>query len=1081
MINEVLIELLSGKSRYKKGLDIYNDYRVSGLEVINEDGYIFITASVKMPEDNLYQVYGKISTRSGDIEYVNCECPAYEYSERACEHCVAVLIGYVRSRDGIGISKVKSPSDRTTTPEVKALLTNHIKKRTYDVQRDADYGKVKVLPSIEETSEGFTVEFKIGVKRMYTLKNIYDFNYEMENSLLKYYGEKIRLQFLHTMDAFVPESRKMVRFIQKWVNRNSFNEEIQNRRLNADSAIRDRTLFLSDTEVTEFLDALGGNEVRFTRYYTDYGYYKIFKGKPPRRITILGEFNGIMIESNEVNSYNLKDEIIYLDGHRIYRDPSKGEVEVIQFVKYLDEASIHAIFIHENDVPAFCKSLLPLLEKRYHVKKIDFDENDYIAMKPSFEIYLDELQGNQIACRVMAVYGENKYNVLNKQQDFLVRDYVGETEILNIVSPYFSTNDEISRLLVAENDDVIFELFASGVSKMQSVADVYISDSLKRINVINEYDVDLGISVTGNNLELKMISKDVDTGLLLDILKKYNPKKKYHKLKNGSFVDLSGGETNALVSLAQSLHMSEYKVVNDVITLPKYRALYLDEELKERESLSVSRDSIFDELINNFKTIENSDFQLPETLKSILREYQKKGFMWIKSLHQSGFCGILADDMGLGKTLQVITFLLSEYEVSKDNDNCRTLIVCPASLVFNWSNEFAKFAPNLPVRMAVGTAQERLEVLENLGEKDILITSYDLVRRDIELYKDLEFHCQVIDESQYIKNGGTQAAKAVKLINAEIRLALTGTPIENRLSELWSVFDYLMPGYLFNYRKFRREFEVPIVQDKDKQAMKRLQKMIAPFILRRLKKDVLTDLPDKLEETIYVNIKGEQQKLYDAHVKRLQLQLKKQTDDEFKLGKIQILSELTKLRQICCDPSLIYENYKAESGKIDVCMELIRNAISGGHKILLFSQFTSMLKIIEEELRKENIEYYLLTGATSKEKRIELVDKFNNDDVPVFCISLKAGGTGLNLTAADVVIHFDPWWNYAVQNQATDRAHRIGQKNVVNVFKIIVKGTIEENILEVQDKKKELAEQILSGEGVNIGNLTREELMELIG
>jgi SNF2 family DNA or RNA helicase len=370
--------------------------------------------------------------------------------------------------------------------------------------------------------------------------------------------------------------------------------------------------------------------------------------------------------------------------------------------------------------------------------------------------------------------------------------------------------------------------------------------------------------------------------------------------------------------------------------------------------------------------------------------------------------------------------------------------------------------------------------LQNSESKDILVTSYDLLKRDMEIYEKLQFYCEIIDEAQYIKNSNTQAAKAVKAVKAGFKLALTGTPIENRLSELWSIFDYLMPGFLYSYQRFRDELELPIVQNQDETAVRRFQKMITPFILRRLKKEVLTDLPDKLEESVYANLEGEQQKLYDAHVKKLQILLGKQSEEEFKNSKIQILSELTRLRQICCDPALIYEDYQDGSAKIDLCMDLIRNAISGNHKILLFSQFTTMLAKLQHELQKENIDCYSLTGATSKENRAKMVEDFNKDDTPVFCISLKAGGTGLNLTSADIVIHFDPWWNLAVQNQATDRAHRIGQKNVVSEYKLIVKGTIEENIMKIQDKKKELAEQVLSGEGMNVGSFSREELLALL-
>jgi SNF2 family DNA or RNA helicase len=370
--------------------------------------------------------------------------------------------------------------------------------------------------------------------------------------------------------------------------------------------------------------------------------------------------------------------------------------------------------------------------------------------------------------------------------------------------------------------------------------------------------------------------------------------------------------------------------------------------------------------------------------------------------------------------------------------------------------------------------------------KDVWITSYDLLKRDYEQYQECYFDIHVIDEAQYIKNASTQAAKAVKSISSNTRIALTGTPIENRLSELWSIFDFLMPGLLFSYKHFKEEIETAIVNGTNKdgqpdtKASIRLKNMVRPFILRRLKEDVLKDLPKKMEHVVYAKMEGEQQKLYDARVQMLKQSLENQTDEQFKNNKIQILSELTRLRQICCDPLLCYEDYKGASAKLSLCMEMIADAVESGHKMLIFSQFTTMLDRIGKELEKEKISYYKLTGATKKEQRIEMANDFNENEVPVFLISLRAGGTGLNLVGADMVIHFDPWWNLAAQNQATDRAHRIGQKRAVTVFKMIAAQSIEEKILALQEKKKDLADQIISDEGMSEGRFTREDLLEIL-
>ena len=304
--------------------------------------------------------------------------------------------------------------------------------------------------------------------------------------------------------------------------------------------------------------------------------------------------------------------------------------------------------------------------------------------------------------------------------------------------------------------------------------------------------------------------------------------------------------------------------------------------------------------------------------------------------------------------------------------------------------------------------------------------------------------------------------------------------IENRLAEMWSIFDFLMPGFLYDYPAFRDELEQPVVKDADEEASLRLKRMVSPFVLRRLKKDVLKDLPEKLEEVRFAKMDSKQQKLYDAQVIKMKKKIHAQGDEDFRKGKIEILAELTRIRQICCDPSLFLENYDGESAKRQMCMDMMESIADSGHKALVFSQFTTMLEHLEEDLKKSGIAYYKITGSTPKEKRIELVNAFNHDETPVFLISLKAGGTGLNLTGADVVIHYDPWWNVAAENQATDRAHRIGQQNIVTVYKLIVKGTIEEKILKLQEAKAKLADDILSAEGVSSSVLDREELLQLL-
>ena len=630
---------------------------------------------------------------------------------------------------------------------------------------------------------------------------------------------------------------------------------------------------------------------------------------------------------------------------------------------------------------------------------------------------------------------------------------------------------------------MLYQLISSGLQRLSEYMSIYTTEDFRGMKVVSSPSVSVGVALKSDLLELQIHSDEMSREELAYLLTRYDRKKKYVRLKNGDFLDVREDGLGLLAEISEDLRLTESGLKKGHVNVPKYRAMYLDAALKSNQELSVEKNREFKGMVRNMKTIEDSDYEVPDSLRSIMRGYQKSGFLWLKTLRENGFGGILADDMGLGKTLQVISLLLSEQESAKAGEReChRSLIVCPASLVYNWQKEISRFAPQIKTTLVTGLAAERQRIVRHTKEGEVLITSYDLLKRDVELYRDMVFAIQVIDEAQYIKNPGTQAAKGVKQITAGFKLALTGTPIENRLSELWSIFDYLMPGFLYTYQRFREEIEIPVVVNGDENRMQRLQRMIRPFILRRLKGEVLRDLPAKLEENVFAKLEGEQLALYDAHVQRMKESLEGKSEKEFRSDKIQILAELTRLRQICCDPGLLFEGYKGESAKAQMCMELIENAVSAGHKVLLFSQFTSMLERLAAGLKKTGIDYYMLTGSVGKEKRMQMVESFNEDDVPVFCISLKAGGTGLNLTAADIVIHYDPWWNVAVQNQATDRAHRIGQKHVVTVYKLVSEGTIEEKIIAIQERKKELAKQVLEGEGMDSVSFTKEEILELLG
>lgn len=1141
MLTRTRIRSLTHASFYARGLDLYLTSKVKDLKIEENSFVDHVHTRVKGSGTKMYNVSFSYDTAKDTVLNCDCNCPAFASYDGLCKHLVASLLKYAdrklseagaqdpasvpgrqmelgevagnsggsgssgRSGSGNGgnadvvsqgrrrLSDYLGPQAPTTTPAMKMLLDRQQVVRIAPLMQDNVFGLVRLEPALVCQKGKAFAEFRVGTTQTYVVKDIFEFVGRIQRGAEYQYGKK--LEFVHLPEAFDANYRPLVQFAGDWVRENE-RRYVQSSYYgyHSYSQAKLRSIPLSGSELDNFLEAVGKLPVQVTADGVDLGQCWLREAAPLQKLVIKGQDGGIEVTEEKLCRCRGNRYQYSFTNSWIYKESLEELKQIQDFQACMDMFAERKVFIQKEDVPVFCRDFLPALEKHYLCERKDFSELDFDIKPAVFEIYLDAPQEDMISCRVIAVYGEQRYNVYGDKEDMGQRDLQREILTGQAVASYCNAYDESTMsMVILDSEEMMYDFLTEGIPKIQELGQVFISDALKRIKVNASPRISVGISLDGELLELSLVSEDMSREQLLEILNKYDKKKKYYRLKNGEFVNVAGDGLETLWELKQGMGLSDKQMAQETIELPKYRALFLDSGLKSQESIQAEKDRAFRALVRNMKTVEDNDFEVPESMQGVLREYQKKGFLWLKTLKNNGFGGILADDMGLGKTLQVIAFLCSEYgadAVAQDggtqqaeglNTERRCLIVTPASLVYNWYNEIRRFAPELPAVMILGNAQERMQLITEAPKRAILITSYDLLKRDIEHYEKLRFFYQVIDEAQFIKNHSTQAARAVKAIKSSCRLALTGTPVENRLSELWSIFDYLMPGFLFGYQRFREELESPIVQQQDKEAMERLQRMIRPFVLRRLKKDVLKDLPDKLEEEMYVCLEGEQLKLYDAHVKRLALMLDKQSDEEFRTGKIQILSELTRLRQLCCDPALLYEGYEDGSAKVDMCMELVRNAVGSGHKILLFSQFTSMLEILCEELENAGITYYTLTGSTSKERRRELVEQFNQDDTSVFCISLKAGGTGLNLTAADIVIHYDPWWNLAVQNQATDRAHRIGQLNTVTVYKLVTKGTIEENIMRLQDKKRELADQVLGGEGVGSGSFTKEELKEIIG
>ena len=1103
MLNRTDVRRECHKITFNRGEELQQKGAVRRLnwEKKKEDGFdvVQMDATVSGSGENLYEVKVKVDEDYREILEYECECPAFYSYSGMCKHCVAVLLDYLEKREetrkrgktlaDYGISTGSSASggrgavsssgslpaarveSRSTSFGFERLLERYVQRDRVNLMQRQILGSVRLEPSFSFYGESLKVTFRIGNRRLYVLKNLGDFVNAVAGSEWASYGKE--LAFYHHREAFAPEYRPLVNFLTFTLLKGSSYMG------NYLSSVYKKELVVSAELADGFLESVRTIPLREEGTGRE---WSMEDGEPERLLEIASEGSGALVRLKKIPMLTGRQGIYFFDTGRIFRmDRERGE-EIREFLLYMDRYGKSGLYIAASELPAFVRDMLPVLSGHFQVKMKDFDPERWLPPQAEFSLYLDAPQRDLLTCSLYSVYGEERYNLFEDTALSGQRDTWRETEFSGQAASFFTAFDPQRHQMVLSGEAEIYDFLHEGLFRLQELAaafgaEIYISDALKGMRVLPSPHVNVGISLAGGILELELSCEEMPLSELAEILSRYDRKRKYFRLKDGSFVDLSDAGVRSLSDLGRSLRLDEKELAEGSLQLPGYRALYLDDSLEESSFVNLSRGKSFRALVRSMKTVEDSDYEVPAELSGILRGYQKTGFRWIKTLQANGFGGILADDMGLGKTLQAIAFLLSDWKEAER----RYLVVCPASLVYNWKSELERFAPSLPVFLAAGSQAEREETLHRLeGRGGVLVTSYDLLRRDIDLYEKLTFSVQIIDEAQFIKNHATQAARAVKAVQADFRLALTGTPVENRLSELWSIFDYLMPGYLFSYSRFREEFESPIVNREDEGASERLQKMIRPFVLRRLKQDVLSDLPDKIEKNMYAAMQGEQRQLYDAHVQRLVMLLAGQSEKEFQTAKIQILAELTKLRQLCCDPGLLLEGYEGESAKTQLCLELIQNAAEGGHKVLLFSQFTTMLERLKAALKREGIRFYSLDGSTPKARRVQLVDAFNRDETQVFCISLKAGGTGLNLTGADIVIHFDPWWNVAVQNQATDRAHRIGQKNVVTVYRLIARDTIEEKIVQLQEKKSRLAEQILGGEEMGPAALSKEALMEIL-
>lgn len=977
-----------------------------------------------------------------------CDCKEYR-NFQSCKHIGAVFVNYYETLfkgSIINVHKITEDILNKFMPDEDTLIKKELQvELIINVTEKESY-----YYYYGRTYTDFNIKIMIGEDKLYTLGNhatAFKVAYENQEGEV-YFGKNF---------TYIPE--------KYYLSNNS--KTIIESYLDVCEGSYNRNIFAKDFKT--FLNKIKNTNFIINNYKID----GIKEGFPISSNLIKNNESYELdfdLENIEVLIKNDYEYILYKGNLYHLR---KLEQELIDD---LMENKLDKLIISKEKVDAFTKGLLKIVRKNL---KIDASVTDITLPKEiSTKLYFD-LRSSYILVDALFKYDEKEVNYFDKSNTIL-RDIDYETKVINDILKYGFEIDNNKIILKDIEKEV--EFLENGLENLATKYEIFTTEKFKGINIKKKTSVTSMFGIGQDNILSYTFSLgDINSNELVNIFEEIKNKKKYYRLKNGDILNLEDESLKELSDLKDDLELSDTEIIAGHGAILKYRAIYLD-SLKNTKYNIIKTDNLFDNFIDKFYKFKDINLTLPKDELKILRDYQVTGVKWLYTLAKTGFGGILADEMGLGKTIQVIYYIK---QMLKDNENNKFLIVVPTSLAYNWDHEFDSFGSNIKRKICVGNKDKRTKILRNLNDTNVIITTYGLLREDEELYNNLNFNTMVIDEAQNIKNNMAGITKVVKKVNAETKFALTGTPLENSILELWSIFDFIMPGYLASLTKFQSKYKIKDFDEDSEILIKGLSKQINPFILRRKKQDVVKELPDKLINDIYIELKDEQKKLYVAELERVKEEMEKIIETEgMNKARFLILQLLTKLRQICIDPSIVYDNYKDGSNKLEQLESIVNEYIKNNHKILIFSSFKTALNIVKEKLNKAKIKTYMIDGSVQAKDRIEMVDNFNNnDDVKVFLIMLKSGGTGLNLATADVVIHLDLWWNPQAENQATDRAHRIGQKNTVEVIHLITKGTIEEKILELQNKKRILSDKLIDGEirDKNIlSELTKEDIKNLL-
>lgn len=1051
---ERLPEIFSRKD-IARGQEFYKRGQVQNLNVrFMKNGF---ELSCRVAGNDAHDVY---VTVDGDQVGVYCDCPLFAQKGN-CKHVAAAVIACVDLKE----EEIPVESD----DRAKSILRDYMDRSKHQAEPQPER-LARLVPRLYPgTNNGAypSLSLQVGYDRLYVVHDVSEFVNRVIHKKTASYGKGLKL--CHAPEQFDRQSRELIALLADQFARGRTSTPVNMYSAYSDLAVftsyQKNRITLTGSAFDRLFDLYrddqaegGSKELSFAFSVRD----------PEVTLTLARQGRAatlkLTVEDGSLSFFGNPRSLYAMGESRVLRCSEDFREKVYPLLKNGAEEMLVSL----GDMPTFCACVLPEIQDAVTLDDPSELLQEYLPDEcvPCFRF---DMVDDRLTLQMDYRYDSVSFSCFGQPSKPVKRDIRAEQAALAFVQGRFPNREK--DVFYLTGDDAVYDFLTSELEKFQSLGEVFVTRRLREMRVRPARPT-VGVSVSNGSLLLDMNTGGFPPEELEALYQSLLKRRRYYRLNDGRFLPLDGSSCETLAEMAHFLQLSSKDLEKGKVKLPAFRALYLDSLLSGKEDIQVRRDQWFRELVRNFKSVPEGGYPLPEGMENVLRPYQAEGFQWLKTLAGYGFGGILADEMGLGKTLQMIAFLAS---LGPEDRAGPSLVVCPASLILNWADELDKFAPGLTYALIMGTAKERAAQIAGSAGRDLWVTSYELLRQDIEQYAPLQFTCCVLDEAQHIKNQSTLASKAVKRIDCRQRFVLTGTPIENRLSELWNLFDFLMPGYLFSHTGFVQKLEKPVVKSGDAQAMEQLRRLVRPFLLRRMKRDVLKELPPKIEYIRRISLSEEERKVYAASSVAARQSLA--AGDS---GKLAILAALTELRQICCAPDLRFENYTGPSSKLDACIELCTGMVENGHQILLFSQFTSMLDRIRARLDECKISSFTLQGSTPKTRRAQLVKAFNAGGASVFLISLKAGGTGLNLTAADVVIHYDPWWNPAAQDQATDRAHRIGQQASVQVYQLIAQDTIEEKIMELQSKKAELMGAVTGGESGGILDMSKEELLALL-